>query len=449
MTGPAADDRPSARPAPPDRPLTHRFTADGRPVGLQEYVAQGGYAALRHALHDLKPGDVLKEVRDSGLEGRGGAAFPAGRKWSFVSTDPATVRPIFLVCNADETEPGAFKDRVQMDGDPHLLVEGMALAAYAVEAQVAYLFVRAEYQETIRRLTRAITEAYEAGYLGKSIDGSSFDLELRLHVSAGRYICGEASAMLNALEGERPIPRHKPPHQTSSGLWSKPTVVNNVETLACVPAIVLYGAEWFKSLGANGQAGTKLYTVSGRVARPGAWELPVGTTIRSLIYEHAGGMRDGLAVRGVLPGGASTEFVLAQDLDTPMDAESLAKVGSRVGTGTLIVLDDRTCPVGLLENLERFYARESCGWCTPCWQGLTWVERLLLTIEQGEGTDADLELLDWHTKLIKPEHTFCDLATGAMEPLRSGLQYFREDLTEHVRQKACPYEQTGRWNTRY
>ena len=295
-------------------------------------------------------------------------------------------------------------------------------------------------------LRHAIAEAREEHYLGPRVAGQSYSLDLRLHVSAGRYICGEASAMLNALEGVRPVPRVKPPHQTSSGLWSKPTVVNNVETLCCVPAIVANGAERYRSLGVYGQLGTKLYTVSGRVDRPGAWELPVGTTIRDLIEKHAGGMRQGLAVRAVLPGGASTEFVLEKDFDTPMAGEPLGKVGSRAGTGTLIVLDDQTCPVALLHNLERFYARESCGWCVPCWGGLPWTERLLDSIERGEGTEDDVELLRWHTTMIRAENSFCDLATGAMEPLRSALEHFIDDIQQHIREKACPWGQTsGRW----
>lgn len=441
----SAGDRPSARPGPPDRPLTHRFRADGRPVGLQEYVAQGGYAALRNALSDMSPEEVLKEVRESELEGRGGAGFPTGRKWSFVSVDPGSVRPIFVVCNADETEPGAFKDRVLMENDPHLLLEGIALAAYAVQAEVAYVFIRAEYRASLEIVRQAIAEALDEGYLKRKVAGRESVLDIRVHVSAGRYICGEASAMLNALEGERPIPRHKPPHQTSSGLWSKPTVVNNVETLCAVPAIVLHGAEWYRGLGIGGLTGTKLYAVSGRVKRPGAWELPVGVSARTLIEEYAGGMRDELKVRAILPGGASTEFVAEEDLDVAMEEQALRSVGSRAGTGTVIILDDRSCPVGMLHNLEAFYARESCGWCTPCWQGLPWVERVLDSIERGEGTEDDLDILHRHVELIKPERTFCDLATGAMEPLRSGLSLFAEDFLQHVRQGRCPYPDGSRW----
>jgi len=399
---------------------------------------RGGYSALGTAL-GMAPAEVIRILLDATLSGRGGAGFPAGRKWSFVPTEPDWPRPMFLVCNADEMEPGTFKDRVLIEGNPHQLLEGMAIAAYAVGASVAYVFIRAEYGLPARHLRRAITEAQVAGYLGANILGSGFDLDLHLHVSAGRYICGEASAMLNALEGERPVPRHKPPHQTGSGLWSKPTVVNNVETLCFVPPIISNGSEWFRGLTSSSEGGTKVYTVSGRVRRPGAWELPMGTPVRELIEEHAGGMHYGYKVRAVLPGGASSGFVLEADLDTPMDNASLAKVGSRLGTGTVIVLDDRTCPVGMLHNLQSFFAQESCGWCTPCWQGLHWVQLLLGSVEDGKGTITDLELLRWHIDLIRPGHTFCDLATGAMEPLESGLRYFEEDIRRHIDDRRCPY----------
>jgi NADH-quinone oxidoreductase subunit F len=274
--------------------------------------------------------------------------------------------------------------------------------------------------------------------------GTGFDLDLHLHVSAGRYICGEGSAMLNALEGERPNPRHKPPHQTSSGLWSKPTVVNNVETLAYVPAIIERGPAWFKGLGLSGEGGMKIYTVSGRVKRPGAWELPMGTTIQELVEEYAGGMRLGLRARAVLPGGSSTRFISAAHFHTPMDDDSLRAEGSRLGTGTLIVLDEQTCPVAMLRNLEDFYARESCGWCTPCWQGLPWVEHLLRDIEHGRGTGEHLDLLRWHVAQLTPDSTFCDLAPGAMQPLESGLTLFEEDFVRHIEERVCPWKRMRR-----
>jgi NADH-quinone oxidoreductase subunit F len=426
------------------KPITEHFREDGLPLSLEEYEAFGGYQALRKALTGMAPAEVTKAVLDSGLAGRGGAGFLAGRKWSFVDVEDVWAESRFLVANADEMEPGAFKDRFIMEGSPHQLLEGMIIAAYAIGARTAYLFVRAEYASTAATMRQAIADATKAGYLGDHVLGSAFHLDLHLHVSAGRYICGEASAMLNALEGERPTPRHKPPHQTSSGLWSKPTVVNNVETLAYVPTVIGMGPRAFAKLGHSGEGGMKIYTVSGRVKRPGAWELPMGTTIGELIEDYAGGMRLGLRVVAVLPGGGSTQFVSASQLDTPLDDRSLGEVGSRLGTGTLIVLDDDTCPVAMLRNLEDFYARESCGWCTPCWQGLHWVEELLATIEEGRGTREDLELLKWHTAQLKPDHTFCDLAPGAMEPLESGLELFREDFLRHIDEQRCPWQSDTR-----
>ena len=426
-----------------EKPITANFRSDGAPLSLAEYESFGGYRALRKALTQMEPRDVTETVLDSGLPGRGGAGFPAGRKWGFVDVSDEYVGSRFLVANADEMEPGAFKDRFIMEGSPHHILEGMMIAAYAIRASTAYLFIRAEYARAAELMRRAIAEAEQAGYLGNKVLGTAFDLDINLHVSAGRYICGEASAMLNALEGERPTPRHKPPHQTSSGLWSKPTVVNNVETLAYVPAVLANGAQWFKDLGLSGEGGMKIYTVSGRVKRPGAWELPLGTTIQELVEEHAGGMRLGLRARAALPGGGSTGFVPVAHFNTRMDDVSLGAAGSRLGTGTLILLDEQTCPVAMLRNLEHFYAQESCGWCTPCWQGLHWVEELLSAIEEGRGTHEDLELLDWHVAQLKPGRTFCDLAPGAMEPLESALALFREDFVRHVEEGGCPWRRGG------
>jgi NADH-quinone oxidoreductase subunit F len=261
-----------------------------------------------------------------------------------------------------------------------------------------------------------------------------------LHVSAGRYMCGEETALLNALEGKRATPRSKPPFPAVSGLWGKPTIVNNVETFCNVPHIVNHGAEWFKSLSHTAEGGTKIYGVSGKVKHPGAWELPLGTTVRELLEEHAGGVRDGLKFRAAIPGGASTEFLLEEHLDVKMDFESVQKAGSRLGTGTMIVMDDQTCPVGLVHNLERFFAQESCGWCTPCREGLPWTAKILHAIEGGVGQPIDMQRLMLHTKFLGPGHTFCALAPGAMEPLQSALHYFREDFERHIREKRCPWK---------
>jgi NADH-quinone oxidoreductase subunit F len=422
-----------------ERPLTANLRPDGEVLEVGAYERAGGYQALRKALGTMTPKEVVDVVSASNLRGRGGAGFPTGKKWSFVPMGEGAPRPKYLVANADEMEPGTFKDRLLLESDPHQLIEGMVLSAYAIQADVAYVFLRWEYRLAARRLTQAIAEAYARGYLGRSILGSGYSLELHLHVSAGRYICGEETGLLNALEGKRANPRAKPPFPQVSGLWGKPTIVNNVETLCNVPHIVERGAEWFHGLSHSSDSGTKLYGVSGRVRRPGLWELPMGTTIRELLEEHAGGMRDGFAFRGLLPGGASTEFLVAEHLDVHMDFDSVQRAGSRLGTGTMIVLDDRTCPVGMVRNLEHFFAQESCGWCTPCWSGLQWVEQLLGALEDGEGCPEDLDRLTMHPRLLRLGNTFCALAPGAMEPLQSALVHFRDDFECHIREARCPW----------
>src|SRR5215475_8594265 len=391
-----------------EKPLTKNIRADREPPGLKEYERAGGYRSVRRSLRSLSPQEVTELVKNSNLRGRGGAGFPTGSKWSFVPMGADAPRPKYL-------------------------------SAYAIQADVAYIFLRWEYRLAEKLLKKAIAEAYSGGYLGKNILGSPYSLEMRLHVSAGRYMCGEETGLLNALEGKRATPRSKPPYPQVSGLWGKPTIVNNVETLCNVHHIVNNGAEWFKGLSRTDEGGTKIYGVSGKVKRPGAWELPMGVTVREILEEHAGGMRDGLKFRGAIPGGASTDFLVEEHLDVKMDFASVQKAGSRMGTGTMIILDDQTCPVGLTHNLEQFFARESCGWCTPCREGLPWTERILRAIEEGRGEPGDLKRLSFHTEFLGPGFTFCALAPGAMEPLQSALKYFREDFERHVHEKRCPY----------
>lgn len=422
-----------------ERPLTKNITPDGEPLSLEAYEKAGGYQSVRTALQHMTPQEVTQAVTDANLRGRGGAGFPTGQKWSFVPMGDDAQRPKYLVANADEMEPGTFKDRLLLEGDPHQLIEAIIVSAYAIQANIAYIFLRWAYKVAAKRLATAIAEAYHSGYLGQHILGSDFSLELSLHTSAGRYMCGEETGLLNALEGKRATPRAKPPFPQVSGLWGKPTIVQNVETLCNVPHIVNQGAEWFKGLSHSEDGGTKIYGVSGKVQRPGAWELPMGTPIRELLEAHAGGMGDGLGFRGVLPGGASTDFLVAEHLDVPMDFDSIQHAGSRLGTGTMIVLDDQTCPVGMVLNLERFFARESCGWCTPCREGLPWTARLLHAIEAGHGQATDLDILAFHTQSLRPGLTFCALAPGAMEPLQSALRYFHQDFERHVQERSCPW----------
>ena len=329
-----------------ETPLTKNIRLEGEPPDLKAYEKSGGYQAARKALR-MSPAEITEAVKQSTLRGRGGAGFPTGMKWSFVPMGEAAPHPKYLICNADEMEPGTFKDRLLLEGDPHQLIESMVIAGHAIEADIAFIFLRGEYVLSARRLERAIQEAYANHYLGKDIAGSGYSLEMYVHTSAGRYMCGEETGLLNALEGKRANPRAKPPFPQVSGLWGKPTIVQNVETLCNLPHIITNGTEWFKGLSRTKNGGTKLYGASGKVKRPGLWELPMGVTIREILEEYAGGMRDGLKFRAVLPGGASTDFLTEDHLDVAMDFDEVQKVGSRLGTGTMIVLDDRTCPVGM------------------------------------------------------------------------------------------------------
>lgn len=422
-----------------ERPLTGQMRPDGAPLDLAAYEAAGGYRALKKALEGMAPAEVIQVVKDSGLRGRGGAGFPTGLKWSFVPAGEAAPRPKYLLCNADEMEPGTFKDRLLMEAHPHQLIEGMLLASYAIGAEAAYVFLRWAYHPSARALRRAIEEARAAGYLGKNILGSGFDCELYVHVSAGRYICGEETALINALEGRRGHPRAKPPFPPVAGFLGQPTIVNNVETLCCVPHIVERGAAWFQDLGLTEDAGTKIFGVSGPVKNPGLWELPLGTPIREVLEQYAGGMADGHTFRALLPGGASTDFLVDEHLDLPMDFGAIEKAGSRLGTCTMIVLDEQTCPVGAVHNLTAFFAQESCGWCTPCREGLAWAEETLAAIEAGEGVMEDLDLLAEQAAILAKGYTFCALAPGAAEPLGSGLKYFREEFERHIHERGCPW----------
>jgi len=417
-------------------PLTDRVNTQNPLIAFEDIERAGGYAAVRNALKTMTPADVTQRVKDSGLRGRGGAGFPTGVKWSLVPMGEKATGPKYLVVNADEMEPGTFKDRLLLEGDPHQLIEGVILAAYAIQAETAYIFLRGEYLVAQERIERAIHEAYRGGMLGKNIQGSGWNLNLYLHMSIGRYICGEETALLNALEGKRGNPRSKPPFPQISGLWGKPTIVNNVETLCNLPHILNHGTEWYKKLSRTPNGGTKMYGVSGKVKKPGLWELPLGVTIGE-IMDLAGGMKDGYQLRAIIPGGASTDFLGPEHFDLQMDFDTVGKAGSRMGTGTMIILDDKTCPIGMIRNLIQFFAHESCGWCTPCRDGLPWIEKTLAAIEEGRGCMEDLEMLQRHVGLLGPGNTFCALAPGAMSPLGSGLRRFREDFEAHIRDKRC------------
>jgi NADH-quinone oxidoreductase subunit F len=422
-----------------DRPFTRAMRADGRPATIDDYVAAGGYQGLERAIAELSPPDVTRLVTESGLRGRGGAGYSTGRKWSTMPLGPDAPHPKYIVCNGDEMEPGSFKDRFLLERNPHLLLEGMLLAGFATESDEGYIFLRQQYDGAVAAVEQALAEARERGCLGDHILGSNLSFDIELHVSIGRYICGEASAMLNALESQRANPRARPPHMTGAGLFSRPTVVNNVESFMAVPAIVRHGPDWWKGLSVTGEGGTKIFGVAGRVAKPGCVELPMGVPMRELIEVHAGGMLPGYALRAVSPGGASTSFVPADAIDIPLGFATMGDAQSRLGTGTLVLLDDQTCPVGMLLNMMRFFAQESCGWCTPCREGLQWMAALLEDIEAGRGEPGDLEVLAQGVWFMDSDKCFCDLAPGAMQPLESALRLFPGDFARHIDEGGCHY----------
>jgi len=425
------------------RPLTQLVNLES-PLSLGDYISEGGYQGASKALHEYTPQQVLDLVSSSGLKGRGGAGFPTGMKWGcvpmYAGDDDNAPQFKYLVANADEMEPGTFKDRYLLEGVPHQLIEAMIIASYTIAANRGYIFLRGEYHLAAMRLQQAIDEAYQKNWLGKNIQGTQFSFDLYVHTSAGRYICGEETALINALEGRRATPRAKPPFPQMSGLFGKPTVVNNVETLSNLPHILKHGVEWYKALSPDSDPGTKIYAACGRVKRPGLWELPMGTTIRDILYQHAGGMADGLKLRGLLPGGASTDFLLPEHLDTPMDFDSISRAGSRLGTGGLIVLDNKSCPVAMVLNLIKFFAQESCGWCTPCRDGTPWAVEVLTRIENGAGRKEDLDTLHNLCDFMWLGKTHCALAPGAVEPLKSALRYFLDDFEQHIAHGCCSYK---------
>ena len=404
---------------------------------LDEYEQSGGYQGLKAAISEHGQKGVQQMIDDAGLLGRGGAAFPTGFKLKTVAEDAPF--PRYIVCNADEMEPGTFKDRVLIHTNPHMMIEGMIIAGYSIKAEKGIIFIRPEYESGAKILEREVKLAEKAGYLGKNILGSDYALEIVIHRSGGRYICGEVTAQLNALMGKRPNPMQPPPYPTEKGLWGFPTVLSNVETFACVPHIIRHGAQWFKGLASTETgAGTKIFCVSGKVKRPGVYELPMGTRLSEIIEAHAGGMPEGSEFKACLPGGASTEFLPKAHYDIEMDFESLKKVGNRLGTGAIMVFDQKTCLVGATLNLTEFFARESCGWCTPCREGLPYIRDLLLRLENGEGREAFIPLLEDMGKHLWK--AYCAFAPGAVAPLQSLLKHFREEVEEHISQKRCPFK---------
>ncbi|HEU5469934.1 MAG TPA: NADH-quinone oxidoreductase subunit NuoF [Actinophytocola sp.] len=416
----------TSRPDPLTPVLTKRWLSP-RSWTLQTYEQLEGYTALRKALAGT-PEQLVQLVKDSGLRGRGGAGFPAGVKWSFMPTGPGAGvdRPHYLVINADEGEPGTCKDIPLMMADPHSLIEGCVIAAYAMRSHHCFIYVRGEVPHCIRRLNAAIREAYQAGYLGRNILKSGYDLDITVHAGAGAYICGEETALLDSLEGRRGQPRLKPPFPAASGLYAAPTTVNNVETIASVPFIVNGGSDWFRSMGTERSPGPKIFSVSGHVERPGQYEAPLGTTLRTLL-DMAGGMKDGIPLKFWTPGGSSTPLFTAEHLDVPLDFEGAAEAGSMLGTTALMIFNETVSVPWAVMKWTEFYEHESCGKCTPCREGTYWLAGILHRMVAGNGTESDIEtMLDICDNVLG--RSFCALADGAVSPIVSGIQYFRDEF---------------------
>jgi NADH-quinone oxidoreductase subunit F len=414
--------------------LTRNWGTD-RSWTLAAYEEQGGYAALGTALA-MTPAAVIEAVKDSGLRGRGGAGFPTGMKWGFIPQD--NPNPKYLVVNADESEPGTCKDVPLMMASPHTLVEGVIISSYAIRANKAFIYVRGEVLHVVRRLQRAVQEAYLAGHLGTDIHGSGYDLDLVVHAGAGAYICGEETALLDSLEGRRGQPRLRPPFPAVAGLYASPTVINNVESIASVPSIIGNGAGWFSSMGTEKSKGFGIFSLSGHVQRPGQYEAPLGVTLRTLI-DLAGGIREGHELKFWTPGGSSTPMLTAEHLDVPLDFEGVGAAGSMLGTRALQIFDDTTCVVRATLRWTEFYKHESCGKCTPCREGTWWLVQTLAALEQGRGSESDLELLlDQCDNILG--RSFCALADGAVSPIMSSIKYFRDEYVAHLTSGGCPFD---------
>ena len=403
---------------------------------IDTYLQNGGYKALEKALKQMTPDSIIEEMKKSALRGRGGAGFPTGMKWSFVPKD--TSKPKYVLCNADESEPGTSKDRPLMELDPHQMIEGTVIAGRAIGSHQGYIYIRGEYRYLIGIVDAALAEAYAKGYVGKNIMGSGFDFELCTHTGAGAYECGEESALMESLEGKRGYPRIKPPFPAVVGLYGCPTIINNVETLSTVPAIINGGGEWYASLGVPKNGGTRLYSISGHVNKPGIYELPLGFPLRKLIEDVAGGMRDGKKLKAVIPGGSSCPLLSADEIDVPMDYDSVAKIGSMLGSGGTVVMDEDTCMVDVARRIMHFYAHESCGWCIPCREGTAWLRKMLDRFHEGAGREEDIPLIDELSKNMLGR-TFCALGDAAALPTISIVKKWRNEFEDHLQGK-CAYK---------
>ncbi|MGR6999880.1 NADH-quinone oxidoreductase subunit NuoF [Yinghuangia aomiensis] len=408
---------------------------DDKPWRLDTYLKHDGYQGLKKALAK-SPDEVIQTVKDSGLRGRGGAGFPTGMKWGFIPQGDGN--PHYLVVNADESEPGTCKDIPLMYANPHVLIEGVIIAAYAIRSSHAFIYLRGEVVSVLRRLQAAVQEAKDAGYVGQDILGSGFDLEITVHAGAGAYICGEETALLDSLEGRRGQPRLRPPFPAVAGLYASPTCVNNVESIASVPAIMNRGVEWFRGMGSEKSPGFTLYSLSGHVKRPGQYEAPLGVTLRELL-DLAGGVREGHRIKFWTPGGSSTPMFTDEHLDVPLDYEGVGAAGSMLGTKALQIFDETVCVVRAVLRWTEFYAHESCGKCTPCREGTYWLVQILERLEKGDGTEQDLETLLDVADNINGK-SFCALGDGAASPIFSSLKYFRDEYVAHLTHRSCPFD---------
>lgn len=401
---------------------------------IEVYLQNGGYEALKKTLREFTPERVIEEVKKSNLRGRGGAGFPTGMKWSFVPKDPS--KPKYLVINADESEPGTFKDRYILEKDPHVMIEGAIISAYAIGSNSIFVYIRGEYYHQTVTLQKAIEEAYRHGFLGKNILSSNYSVDMILYRGAGAYICGEETALLESLEGKKGWPRLKPPFPAVVGLYKSPTVINNVETLANVPPIINRGGEWYASLGPPKNGGTRLFAMSGHVKRPGVYELPMGLPLREIIYNHAGGIVNGNKLKAVIPGGSSAPVLDASEIDVKMDFESVMAIGSMLGSGGVIVMDETTCMVKALMRITKFYAHESCGQCTPCREGTGWLLKILNRLLEGKGRPEDVDnLLPIAGNILGT--TICPLGDAAALPVQSFVKKFRKEFDYHASEKKC------------
>ena len=404
---------------------------------IDVYLKHDGYQALEKALKQMTPDQIIDEVKKSNLRGRGGAGFPAGMKWSFVPKETGG-KPKYIIANGDESEPGTSKDRPLMEMDPHQLIEGMVIAGRAVGAARGYIYIRGEYRYVIDIVEAAIVQAYAHGYLGKDIKGSGFDFDLIAHTGAGAYECGEESALMESLEGKRGYPRIRPPFPAVVGLYGCPTVINNVETLSSVPAIILRGAEWYANLGTPKNGGTRLFAISGHVNRPGIYELPMGFNMKRMIYEVAGGVPSGKKIKAVVPGGSSCPLLTGDEIDIAMDFDSVAKAGSMLGSGGTVVMDEDTCMVDVARRIMHFYAHESCGWFIPCREGTAWLRQMLDRFHEGGGRSEDIPLIDELAKNMLGR-TFCPLGDAAAMPTISIVKKWRNEFEDHLR-GICAYK---------